>query len=70
MKIILLVSICLLVLSVGAFSAPTPTGYEYKFEYKCTEKKANELAANGWELVTMDEGSTGVFSVCAFKRGR
>lgn len=70
MKIILLISICLLFLSVGAFSAPTPVSYEYKFEYKCTEKKANELGSQGWELVSMDEGSTGIFSVCAFRRAR
>lgn len=70
MRIILIVSLCLLFLSVGAFSAPAPVAWEYKFEYKCTEKKANELGAVGWELVNVSDGTTGIFSTCAFRRSR
>lgn len=58
MKTVLLISICLLFLSVGAFSAPTPVGYEYKFEYKMNEKKANELGSLGWELAAIESPST------------
>jgi len=45
--------------------------WEYKFQYQCDEKKANNVAAEGWELVTMTHtGSTSlsVSTVCAFKR--
>lgn len=57
MRIILIVSICLLFLSAGAFSAPAPVTYEYKFEYKMNEKKANELGAQGWELAAIESTS-------------
>lgn len=70
MRIILIVSLCLAFLSVGAFSAPAPVAWEYKFEYKCNEKKANELGAQGWEIVSMAPGNTGLFTDCAFKRVR
>jgi len=69
MRILLIVCLILALLTIGASKPSAPaSAWEYKFEYKCTEKKANELAANGWELVAMSEGSTGIFSVCAFKR--
>lgn len=43
---------------------------EYKFVYQCDEKKANNLAAEGWELQTLSMASYGSIGVgtCAFKR--
>ena len=43
--------------------------WEYKFEYHCDEKKANALAADGWELMNMGVTSFGSVPAvhCAFK---
>jgi hypothetical protein len=43
---------------------------EYKFEKECTEKKANQLAVEGWELTEMSTASYGSIGVvtCVFKR--
>lgn len=44
--------------------------WEYKFEYKCDEKKANALAVDNWELVNMGVTSFGSLAAvhCSFKR--
>jgi hypothetical protein len=55
----------------GSHAAPGQT-FEYKFVYRCDEKKANETAAQGWELSAMSEtayGSIGV-ATCVFKRAK
>lgn len=42
---------------------------EYKLEYGATEKKVNELAAQGWEVVAVGSGGTTVnVPVFVFKR--
>lgn len=41
-----------LVLVVVGWQA-SPTKYEYKFDFNTTEKKCNELSAQGWELVAI-----------------
>ena len=53
--IALLVALCisLYFVNVNSHAAPAAQSWEYKFEYKCDEKKANALAADGWELVNM-----------------
>ena len=39
------------ILSVSAIpQQPKTTLWEYKFEYKMNEKKANDLGSQGWEL--------------------
>lgn len=63
---LLLLILLLAVLTLGArFSTPT---YEYKFETSISEKKANELGAQGWELVAVDSRSGGgtVVSITTF----
>lgn len=63
MRIILLISVCLLVLTVGAFSArPAPT-WEYKLEYKISEKKANDLSVQGWELIGAGTDNAGTLNI-------
>ena len=65
-----------IVLSLASFafganrSQPAAPQWEYKFEYKCDEKKANALAVDGWELVNMGVASFGSLAAvhCAFKR--
>ena len=43
--------------------------YEYKFEYSIKEKRANELAAQGWDLIAVGtEGTTVNVAVFVFKR--
>lgn len=63
----------LLVGSLNLFrvrSAPAQS-FEYKFEYKCSEKKANAAAADGWELAgfaTTYMGAAGSMDTCVYKR--
>ena len=33
--------------------------YEYKFEFDCSEKKANSLGSEGWELVAIQSTGPG-----------
>lgn len=70
MRIILIVSLCLAFLSVGAFSAPTPATWEYKTEDRCfDEGRINALGAQGWELAGLTALSTGG-RACVFKRAK
>lgn len=48
------------------------TQWEYKFESNPRERRVNELAAEGWELVAIDAGGTGIGSISTyvFKRAR
>jgi len=63
----LALSLSLLVISAAPQSQKA---YEYKFEYKCTDKKANEFATEGWELLGISSVSySGMpMTMCAFKR--
>lgn len=55
---LLLLILLLAVLTLGArFSTPT---YEYKFEYSPSEKKANQLGMEGWELVAIQGTGPGL----------
>ena len=36
------------------------TVFEYKFDYNTSEKKANELGAQGWELVAVQSTGPGL----------
>jgi len=62
--------ICFVCLSAKPQSKPS--SWEYKFQYQCTDKKANELAAEGWELVNMTASGSGMTTAvnCAFKRAK
>ena len=47
--------------------------WEYKFEYNVSQKKANELGAQGWELVTASSTGSGTASnveTFVFKRAK
>lgn len=69
--------LCLLVIVgflivTGLAQQPKAVAWEYKFVYQCDEKKANNLAAEGWELTDMSMASYGSIGVatCAFKRAK
>lgn len=48
-------------------TAQTKPVYEYKYEDFATEKKTNELASQGWELVTVaSKGGGGTFITPTF----
>lgn len=52
-----------------SFQAQPPPGYEYKFESAPTEKKANALGAEGWELVAIEsQGQGRIVPTYVFKR--
>lgn len=73
MRIILIVSLVLCFLSVGAWSkSPAPVNWEYKLEYKINEKRANDLASQGWELVGAGTDNAGTMNVgfLIFKRAK
>ena len=53
----LLFILCLCITAFAQTNNSAHQSFEYKIEYKLSEKKANELGAQGWELVAM--GSTG-----------
>lgn len=68
-----------LALIVGIFmstgwtqSRSNPQQWEYKLEYKINEKRMNELAAQGWELVGAGTDNAGMTLVgfLVFKRAR
>ena len=69
--IALLIALCvsLYFVNPNSHAAPAQT-WEYKFQYQCDEKKANNLAAEGWELVNMTASGSGMTTAvnCAFKR--
>jgi hypothetical protein len=69
-KTFLLIALCLIVLLVAGFTLQK-TQWEYKFEYNLSEKKANALGAEGWELVTASStgsGPTSNVETFVFKR--
>lgn len=52
-----------LVLCFGSYvtkSAPAPVTYEYKFDFNTSEKKANELGSQGWDLVAVQSTGPGL----------
>jgi hypothetical protein len=66
--LILILMLC--IVSIGSTYQPEPKIWEYKFLYQCDERKANNLATDGWELTEMSMtayGSLGV-ATCVFKR--
>jgi len=66
---LLIAFIVLLILSVSAWTQASKPQYEYKFEYSIKEKRANELASQGWELVAIGtEGVTVNVMVFVFRR--
>jgi len=68
--LILFLVLCLTLLSISAIAQPQKT-WEYKFEYNVSEKKANELGQQGWELVTIGapgSGPTSNVETFVFKR--
>jgi hypothetical protein len=49
--------------------SPARQRYEYKFEHAPTEKRANELAADGWELIAVESAGAGrIVPTYVFKR--
>jgi hypothetical protein len=70
MKILIAFLLLIVAVSVSATSQPQQKAWEYKFEYRCDEKKANTAAADGWELADMSMASYGSIGVatCVFKR--
>lgn len=74
MRKLLIAVLC--VVLFASFSRPQTTTktrgqFEYKYEYNCSEKKANELGADGWQLVAVESANgrvTGNVSTYVFKR--
>ena len=69
-NLILFLVLCLSVLSISAIAQPRKT-WEYKFQYNVSEKKANDLGEQGWELVTigaLGSGLTSNVETFVFKR--
>lgn len=67
---IYLVAAILLLLCVLGFQTARPQ-YEYKIEYGVTEKKLNDLAGQGWEVVAVGSGGATVnVPVFVFKRAK
>lgn len=72
---LLIVLILLAVFFIGGFTfaQKSQPQYEYKFEYNVSEKKANQLGAEGWELVTASATGSGPASnveTFVFKRAK
>lgn len=59
MKTFLMIVVLLLsvIVATGLTSQPQKA-WEYKLEFKMSEKKANELGAQGWELAAIESTST------------
>lgn len=68
---ILIIAIILSTLFVTAWTvqnAPQKI-FEYKYEDKPSEKKANDLGADGWELVAIQSATSNNYSaIYVFKR--
>lgn len=72
-RILITLALVLSILSIGwANQQPKPQSWEYKFEYKISEKRTNDLAAQGWELVGAGTDNAGMTMVgfLVFKRAR
>jgi hypothetical protein len=61
-----------LFVSVVWAQQPKSQTFEYKFDNKCTEKRANDFAAEGWDLFSMSMGTWGNISTptCVFRRAK
>jgi hypothetical protein len=72
-KPFILALLVIAVLLFAGFAQTSKPQYEYKFENNISEQKANELGAQGWELVAAPTViSGGMHNVVAyvFKRAR
>lgn len=72
-RLLITLTLVLSILSISALTQqPKPPQWEYKFDYKCSEKRANDLALQGWELLATSESSNGVIATqtCIFKRSK
>jgi len=69
-NLILFLALFLSVLTLSATTTQPQKNWEYKFEYKCSDKKANDFASQGWELLTVTSVSySGMpMELCAFRR--
>lgn len=73
MKTLLIVAVLLVVaVTLGfTFKRPVPQSWEYHLEYKLDERKANQLGAEGWELVAGSSNPGGLANniiIWVFKR--
>jgi hypothetical protein len=63
--------VLLSLVSIAWVQSSKPVQWEYKFDFNTSEKKANELGAQGWELVAIQSTGPGVghnVSTYAFRR--
>jgi len=72
-KRLLLTFLLLLCVIVAIGATSQPKTWEYRFEYGISAKKANELGAQGWEIVAVGSPGSGPASNVTeyvFKRPR
>jgi hypothetical protein len=64
---ILIITLIIGVLLTTAWTQ-SRTQWEYKFENRVSENKANDLGAEGWELVAIHSTGSSIVSTYVFKR--
>lgn len=70
-RLLLVTALSVSLLSAGFAYQSKPVQYEYKIQYDASEKKLNDLAAQGWEVVAVGAGGTSVtVPVFVLKRPR
>lgn len=71
-RILITLALVCSILSISAITQQPKTQWEYKFDYKCYEKGANEMGAQGWEIVssTMNTYSNVITQMCVYKRAK
>jgi hypothetical protein len=71
---LLALTLILAVLCTAAFTQqPSQPQWEYQFVFDCTEKKANALGAQGWQLTAIQGSGPGIGNNVAtyvFKRAK
>lgn len=66
MKRLVIALLLVCAITVMAQQPQTTNKWEYKFEHKVSEKRANELAAQGWELTAIGNEAEGVMASIPF----
>lgn len=60
MKTLIIFVVLLAVFAISIGAAQSHPTWEYKFVYEASEKKANQLGQEGWELVAIQSTGPGL----------